>query len=712
MRILFYYHHFGGFGHGMRVFSLCKALKKLNPQYRLLVVNSGFPQPELSIESFAHVINLPYFTAKKGLFSGLDSPLGLERAFHKRRKMLFIIAEKFRPHVAFFEHFPFGRDALGEEIAEFIGHLRSRKAAVYSIVRDIIVHRIESSSLDKHIGLLDGVIVLSSKDMGFITPFEHSERLWEKIFFTGRVFPEADNNPESRRKVRQLLGNKRKKLVVVSIGGGIDGEEIIEDLIDKKEIIDREVKTVFFISTGTSISKEWFTRIKYKVQDRAGIFITKFVSDYLDYINAADLSISRAGYNAVNNALFTTTPTIVIPRLTDKEQLIRAQYFRNFLDVLSEYSPEELIRRIKMHLKRRKNVHRKGLRADCLSGASVFARLVDRIEKLHYIKIRLHTLCNCQCDMCTVRLRRGEVLDYGVVKSIINDAKILNIKIVNFTGGEPTLHRDFKKILFYTKEKGFEVSVSTNGIVDNLIAEDIARVADYVDVSFNAADENAFDRIRGKKGAWRRSLSFLKYLRRRKRRIYLHVNVTVRPDNFLRVYKVIPLLGNILNSISFTLVDTSINRMDNLIFSSEELIQFYFKEVPRIIKGAIKYKLRLTIRPFFKEFASKDNKNILAELNQRENTYRQKLGTVFDIEKNSRCLLPFSNVRVNANGEVVPCCYLDDYENNLGNVNKERLIDILCSERYFSFMQNAFPGKGICNKCKVGYRFYSRLLSK
>ena len=186
--ILFYYHHFGGLGHGTRILSLCKAIKKKNPAYKVIVINSGKPQPELGISEYARVINLPAFQAKNGLFTGLKSDEDIEIAFKKRKKILEKVADFFVPGIAIFEHFPFGRDELNEEIIDFIKNMKEKGTLIYSSVRDIIEQKIDEEKLDHNLDFLNGVFVHSDRETAFFTSFKKTNKLKDKLIFTGRLF--------------------------------------------------------------------------------------------------------------------------------------------------------------------------------------------------------------------------------------------------------------------------------------------------------------------------------------------------------------------------------------------------------------------------------------------------------------------------------------------------------------------------------------------
>jgi radical SAM protein with 4Fe4S-binding SPASM domain len=525
------------------------------------------------------------------------------------------------------------------------------------------------------------------------------------MIFTGRVFPIDKKELAVKKTVKDRLKCKGKELILISAGGGIDGVDIIEKLITIKDAIDKKFNSFYLISTGPSIEKDNFKKLHGLIENKKDIIIKKFIPGYPNYINAADLYISMGGYNSINNALFTGAKAIIFPRQSDSEQKLRTKYFSHFLNIGNyKDSKNNLASKIiNVVSKKKRNIEYKGN----FKGAEVTARLIERILNLNYIKIRLTTKCNLHCDMCSVKHQRRE-LDFLKVKQIIDQAKILNIKSINFTGGEPTLYFQFYNLIRYAKKQGFFVSVSTNGIIKDCGIAYLSKYCDYIDISINSHKEELDDKIRSKRGAFNNSFNFIKQLNYLNSNIWLHMNVTIRPDNYENIHRLVPLLARYINSVSFTLVDTSINKLSYLKFRKDQLLSFYFNEAPLILKECIKNKVKLRITPFFMGLQNLNNRERLKRLLTNKKYYFSNLESIFEINSTSLCQRARSDLRVNANGWVCPCCYLDDYPINLGNINDNSLLEIVSSNEYFNFIASARPNRGWCEKCAIGYKIYAK----
>lgn len=80
--------------------------------------------------------------------------------------------------------------------------------------------------------------------------------------------------------------------------------------------------------------------------------------------------------------------------------------------------------------------------------------------------IMLTNRCNANCAMCGLSCspQKNDVIDEKLLLKAIDEAKTVNIKRIGFSGGEAFLYPELLiKGSNYAKEKGFTVTVATNG---------------------------------------------------------------------------------------------------------------------------------------------------------------------------------------------------------------------------------------------------------
>jgi predicted glycosyltransferase len=107
------------------------------------------------------------------------------------------------------------------------------------------------------------------------------------------------------------------------------------------------------------------------------IRVRRFTRRFLDYLSAADLSVSLAGYNTCMNLLVTRTPALVYPYLRQREQPMRVAKIKDYLPmkILQEkdISPDLLGRHMEQMLRASRPSDRMSLN---LNGAENTARFL------------------------------------------------------------------------------------------------------------------------------------------------------------------------------------------------------------------------------------------------------------------------------------------------------------------------------------------------
>lgn len=132
------------------------------------------------------------------------------------------------------------------------------------------------------------------------------------------------------------------------------------------------------------------------------------------------------------------------------------------------------------------------------------------------ISISLTKRCNLKCLHCGISAfdeHAGTDLSYEKMLEVIAKVVKLAPKCICFTGGEPLLRKDFKKLLEFTKSVHTGViSLMTNAIlIDKDMAQYLAGKVDQVDISIDGFDEESCAKIRGK-GVFDKVLKAIEYL--------------------------------------------------------------------------------------------------------------------------------------------------------------------------------------------------------
>ena len=105
--------------------------------------------------------------------------------------------------------------------------------------------------------------------------------------------------------------------------------------------------------------------------------------------------------------------------------------------------------------------------------------------------------CNAKCGFCDIWERPSPYVTLENAKQNLSDLRRLGVRVVDFTGGEPLLHRQLPELLAMAKEMGFITTVTTNTLLYPKQAQRLAGLIDMLHFSLDSIDEEAHNASRG-----------------------------------------------------------------------------------------------------------------------------------------------------------------------------------------------------------------------
>lgn len=113
-----------------------------------------------------------------------------------------------------------------------------------------------------------------------------------------------------------------------------------------------------------------------------------------------------------------------------------------------------------------------------------------------YVELGIYGGCNHRCIFCAFDYLqyKPDALKVQCLKRFIRTAAKNKVKSVLFSGeGEPLLHEDICEIVKFTKEKGIDAAISTNGVLLNQnIAKKILPDLSWIRFSINAGTKKTY----------------------------------------------------------------------------------------------------------------------------------------------------------------------------------------------------------------------------
>ena len=105
--------------------------------------------------------------------------------------------------------------------------------------------------------------------------------------------------------------------------------------------------------------------------------------------------------------------------------------------------------------------------------------------------------CNASCGFCDIWERPSPYVTPEHARDNFRDLKQLGVRVIDFTGGEPLLHRQLPDLLAEAKRQGFITTVTTNGLLYPKQAETLRGLVDMLHFSLDSPDADEHDRGRG-----------------------------------------------------------------------------------------------------------------------------------------------------------------------------------------------------------------------
>jgi len=104
--------------------------------------------------------------------------------------------------------------------------------------------------------------------------------------------------------------------------------------------------------------------------------------------------------------------------------------------------------------------------------------------------------CNASCSFCDIWEKPSPYINLDEVDANLKDLKSLGVKVIDFTGGEPLLHRNLDLMLQMAKDLGFITTVTTNTLLYPKYAARLKGLVDMLHFSLDSPIEEEHNRSR------------------------------------------------------------------------------------------------------------------------------------------------------------------------------------------------------------------------
>ena len=334
MNIIFYCQYVWGMGHLVRSLEFARALSGHD-----VTLMAGGQEVEVDLPEHVRLLRLPVLYMDEKFTRLIPGSPGrsVEQIQHERKKTFYSLMEDLQPDLFIVELYPFGRSIFGFELEPLLGDIRAGKfgrvKAVCSL-RDILVEKKDPPAYEKRVlqklnRYFDALLIHSDAALQRLDEtFSRAGDIKIPLEYTGFITQQSD--PAAGRKLRRELKiAPGEKLIVASAGGGRSGLNLLTSVLDACELIRDSLPIRLEAFTGPLMDNEAYEKLVARCAP--GIRIQRYTRHFLDYLYAADLSVSLAGYNTCMNLLVTQVPALVYPYSRQREQPMRVNKIKNML---------------------------------------------------------------------------------------------------------------------------------------------------------------------------------------------------------------------------------------------------------------------------------------------------------------------------------------------------------------------------------------------
>jgi MoaA/NifB/PqqE/SkfB family radical SAM enzyme len=327
-------------------------------------------------------------------------------------------------------------------------------------------------------------------------------------------------------------------------------------------------------------------------------------------------------------------------------------------------------------------------------------RHLERISTLPILILNVHSRCNCRCVMCDIWKR--ETNDQIAVQDLERhraSLKIMGVRQVVLTGGEPLLHNDLSALCSFFRDQNIHLTLLTTGLLLHKRAEDVAALFDDIIVSIDGPAE-IHDAVRRVNGAFNLIHKGIAAVRRHNPAMAITCRSTVQKANFRHLRKTVDAARALgFDSISFLATDLTSEAFNRpLIWPGERQSEVGLNHTE---VDALEHEIEKLIV----EYAAGINHNYILEspdkLRRIVRRFREHLGQ--QTPQAPICNAPWVSAVVEVDGSVRPCFFHPP----IGSIASSSLEEVINGEAAQTFRRSLdVESNPTCQRCvcSLNYR--------
>jgi len=335
--------------------------------------------------------------------------------------------------------------------------------------------------------------------------------------------------------------------------------------------------------------------------------------------------------------------------------------------------------------------------------------------KIVYFSV--NSICNMKCKMCDIGQKKRDLqfaknlclsqnveLSLPIFRKVIDEISFFQPQVC-IVATEPLIYSEIISASKYVKEKGLNLSITTNGLLLKRYAESLLKIGlDDLWVSLDGTLE-LHDFIRGVEGAFTNAIQGIKLINNFKREMNIkkpniHINFTISDLNCNNLFDFKnEMMKEKVNSINFS----------HLNFVTEEMAKSHNNQfghfcmaTPASIGRVDPQKVNLvSLEEQIKKITASFFKNTISftpDLQDRTSLHDYYFRPDLPMGK-KRCLVPWTIASIQPNGDMIVLTRCFNYV--VGNVTRQDFLEIWEGESYQHFRKQLWRSKYFpaCTRC-------------
>ena len=318
-------------------------------------------------------------------------------------------------------------------------------------------------------------------------------------------------------------------------------------------------------------------------------------------------------------------------------------------------------------------------------------------------EIRLDWRCNARCLFCAVwKYERKSVLSTAVWKEKIRELAEVGMRFALFTGGEPLMYPGFFEAIEYADSLAVRSGFITNGSL--LTAERARRLADLqhleeIVVSVDSPLPRVHDSVRQFPGLFDLAVEAMGHIRENAKDVRLVVNTVVAKDT-------VSSLGELLSLPV---------KPDKITVFPVELDLLWLEWLSSLAENGWARWARLARHQALTQDMLDQARNAILQMRPQAHDMGIELDALRLFWKgpfSGICAVPLGHLVLQPDGDVYPCCHLQDEAHRLGQLSRQSLREVLDGETYRGSLASLRPVRlGRCRACSR-YRAFNQAFAQ